>query len=740
MNNSSQLDDTRPIAGEPANDSPIKPIPPLDGGINVEQDESNDKIPKKRRIMLAIQTISIIVALILSAYSFTIIDSLDDTTSKSGNDAAEVLVRTEGREADHICTEGGADIFIGNDSNRNGILEEDEVTSTTRLCHGKEGLSGPQGATGPNGISGFDSLVNTTVIDYGNESCMYGGLLISVGLDLNDNDTLDAEEITSSEFICNGMIGANGINGADGTSGHSALVERIDPPQHLCSNGFVINFGVDNGNGDGIADDEIMHDDEIVESLKICSEPLNFGPISDFFVGVSDGYSSQCSEFAWSTTHSMVITSGSDSASGCELWTSHGTFDTTQQLIDINPGNADSSPGLHLGFTSITVNDEELWLFDANSGVNGRELWISNLSASGTQQLTGYSGDGIIADSVSIIWMNGLVFSDSNYELMWTDGVSLYNLFDAPFIELDAQILLDPVQNKISSHTSTTFVVDESGIWFSGIHDDIGFEMHYLSNDGQLMSWNLNSFEDSSPNAILSLGQSTILVADDGINGRQLVELQTDGSHSWLTSMTLQSNGNPPTNVGENLGLNLLANKIIFDAQISGVDPTVWSYDLLSGSVTELSSIMVAPSDRVEPVILDNRIWFDCITGSTAEELCVSDGTTTGTKVIHEFQPGMNSAEIRGMMATDNHLLIIANGEEGGLDTGHCLWSFDVTTLQVELVYDPWSGIGNNSDAVNYGDLFGNNELVMFVADDGISGHELHLWSPLTLNDEWLIW
>ena len=119
--------------------------------------------------------------------------------------------------------------------------------------------------------------------------------------------------------------------------------------------------------------------------------------------------------------------------------------------------------------------------------------------------------------------------------------------------------------------------------------------MHFLSNDGQLISWDLNSFEDSSPNAILSLGQSTILVADDGINGRQLVELQTDGSHSWLTSMSLQSNGNPPTNVGENLGLNLLGNKIIFDAQISGVDPTV--SDLLSNTVTELSSLMVAPSE-----------------------------------------------------------------------------------------------------------------------------------------------
>ena len=119
--------------------------------------------------------------------------------------------------------------------------------------------------------------------------------------------------------------------------------------------------------------------------------------------------------------------------------------------------------------------------------------------------------------------------------------------------------------------------------------------MHFLSNDGQLISWDLNSLEDSSPNAILSLGQSTILVADDGINGRQLVELQTDGSHSWLTSMSLQSNGNPPTNVGENLGLNLLGNNIIFDAQISGVI-TVWSYDLLSNTVTELSSLMVAPA------------------------------------------------------------------------------------------------------------------------------------------------
>ena len=145
----------------------------------------------------------------------------------------------------------------------------------------------------------------------------------------------------------------------------------------------------------------------------------------------------------------MLISAGSDSASGCELWTSEGTITSTNQLIDLNPGNADSSPGLHLGFTPVSVNDEELWLFDADNGVNGRELWITNLTASGTQQLTGYSGDGIIADSVAEKWMDGLIFSDSNFDLMWTNGQSVYNIFDAPFFESATQINLDLTPSKV---------------------------------------------------------------------------------------------------------------------------------------------------------------------------------------------------------------------------------------------------------------------------------------------------
>jgi len=60
--------------------------------------------------------------------------------------------------------------------------------------------------------------------------------------------------------------------------------------------------------------------------------------------------------------------------------------------------------------------------------------------------------------------------------------------------------------------------------------------------------------------------------------------------------------------------------------------------------------------------------------------------------------------------------------------------------LQSELVYDPWPGSGNNSQAGIYSELTGSNDVVLFVADDGVTGQELHMWSPLSLGQDWLIW
>ena len=161
--------------------------------------------------------------------------------------------------------------MISNDENNNGILEEIEVTSTTRLCRGDNG-HGASGNNGMSGTSGSNSMIATTVVENGHTFCLFGGLLITTGLDTNDNGVLDSAEVINSEYVCNGVIGADGINGINGNSGHSALVERVAPPAYLCDSGFIINFGIDNGVDDAIADDGVMQESEIVESLKVCSE------------------------------------------------------------------------------------------------------------------------------------------------------------------------------------------------------------------------------------------------------------------------------------------------------------------------------------------------------------------------------------------------------------------------------------------------------------------------------------
>lgn len=69
-------------------------------------------------------------------------------------------------------------------------------------CSPEDGLDGSDGINGTNGINGLNSLINT-IIEQPGENCANGGYKIEVGLDFNINELLDANEVTSIEFICN---------------------------------------------------------------------------------------------------------------------------------------------------------------------------------------------------------------------------------------------------------------------------------------------------------------------------------------------------------------------------------------------------------------------------------------------------------------------------------------------------------------------------------------------------------
>ncbi|WP_448677600.1 DUF7151 family protein [Delftia acidovorans] len=110
---------------------------------------------------------------------------------------------------------------------------------------GATGATGPAGATGPVGITGAagapgspgavgaagadgrESLM-VTQVEAAGATCATGGQRISQGLDTNRNGVLDAAEITSTSYVCNGLqgsVGAQGPMGPTGMGGVTGLAE-----------------------------------------------------------------------------------------------------------------------------------------------------------------------------------------------------------------------------------------------------------------------------------------------------------------------------------------------------------------------------------------------------------------------------------------------------------------------------------------------------------------------------------
>jgi hypothetical protein len=98
---------------------------------------------------------------------------------------------------DTVCPSGGIALQTGFDTNGNGVLDASEVTATDKVCNGMNG-----------GANGLKALIKTTTELAGN-NCSNGGVKIETGLDNNSNGVLDASEVTSSNYICNGTNGTS---------------------------------------------------------------------------------------------------------------------------------------------------------------------------------------------------------------------------------------------------------------------------------------------------------------------------------------------------------------------------------------------------------------------------------------------------------------------------------------------------------------------------------------------------
>lgn len=110
----------------------------------------------------------------------------------TGDDGIDSLIRTA--NAGSACgLRGGVRVEVGKDANHNGTLDQAEVTGTSYVC---------------NGLNGLNSLV---AMDTAGTACgPRGGTLIVSGLDLDQDGVLDQAEVETHAYVCNGYDGYSG--------------------------------------------------------------------------------------------------------------------------------------------------------------------------------------------------------------------------------------------------------------------------------------------------------------------------------------------------------------------------------------------------------------------------------------------------------------------------------------------------------------------------------------------------
>ena len=83
---------------------------------------------------------------------------------------------------------------------------------------GEPGAKGEPGQDGNDGLDGLTALV-VTAEEAAGDNCPAGGVRLNTGLDTNKNHMLDAAEVTTTSYLCNGVPGAKGEPGNDGLKG-----------------------------------------------------------------------------------------------------------------------------------------------------------------------------------------------------------------------------------------------------------------------------------------------------------------------------------------------------------------------------------------------------------------------------------------------------------------------------------------------------------------------------------------
>ena len=179
-------------------------------------------------------------------------EASEPTDGIDGTNGFNALVDVQSEASGSNCSAGGVRISVGQDSNENGQLDESEILSVSFICNGIDGSDGESSAM----------LVSRTLPENPGENCENGGTLIEIGTDLNNNSSLDDSEVQTSFYVCNGTDGQNGNN--SGNNGLTSLI-KVSVSSSCSNGGIVIDIGLDSNENSSLESEEISGSYEICD-------------------------------------------------------------------------------------------------------------------------------------------------------------------------------------------------------------------------------------------------------------------------------------------------------------------------------------------------------------------------------------------------------------------------------------------------------------------------------------------
>jgi len=446
------------------------------------------------------------------------------------------------------------------------------------------------------------------------------------------------------------------------------------------------------------------------------------------------------------TAGDCVYFSASDS-NGSELWRTDGTSNHTYMIKDIVPGQGSSSPTVGAVLDGFS-------LFAASTPEFGTELWRTDGTTAGTVMVKDINSETGGANPSSAARIGETLFFGTGQAALWkTDGTpeGTEEVMRLPsdglryLSELTAfsNLLFFTVDAKVSTNGQELWISDGT------------------SNGTRLLKDIYPGQTGSYPRYFTPAG-SRLFFAATGTNGTEL--WRTDGTDAGtleVKDLNPGPNGSFPSDLTEYHGQLFFhashtngrsglwssdgtSTGTVLVAEFTGIAKLIKAADQLlvfaltatnvalwssRGTPETTSFVALVPPGTIqigaapiEVIARSDAALFAWGDNSTGTELWLTDGTTSGTRLLKDISPGTSSSYPRLFFNDGNLTYFQANDGVHGIE----IWRTDGTESGTRLLRDINPGPAGSVSSLGFSRMADVNGLVFFWAFE--PGHGTELW------------